>query len=900
MRKPRFAAAFAAGLAVASCLYVLPARADETAAGAAQTKTVAEVIEDVAEADEGTPSETPADVDESTDATEKDKSDAEASKDAKKDEVKSDEAEKTDAKADASTESKSDTKADTKAEAKTDTKSDATPVSPATPAETDAAAEPEAQADNAKATLTVQAHVQDIGWQAAVASGKVAGTTGRGKRMEALKFALSGVSGVVQVQAHVSDQGWDSGWTDNQAGTTGKSRALEAVRIRLTDDAAEKYDIYYRVHAANVGWMGWAKNGDAAGTQGLGCAIEAIEVRLVAKGQTGPTTGNAFKAKAATSINVVAGVFGRGWQAGVTAGKTAGTTGQSRALTGLSMSIDQATWVGGSVQYRVSTSLSGLCGWTNAGTKLGSVTGNAPIQTMQVKLTGDIAEKYDVYYRVHAANNGWMGWAKNGETAGSEKVANRAEAVQVVLVAKGGKAPGSTANAYEANTSARLQGQAHVANQGWLGATSGTDITLGTTGRSQQLEALACAVMGNGLDGSAVQVQAHVANVGWQNATTGMAGTTGRGYSVQAVKINLTGTAAQKYDVYYQVHVAEIGWLGWAKNGEQAGTTGFSRAIEAVRVRLVAKGQAGPSSSAPASLSAPSVTYSTYIQNVGWQGQTSNGGFSGTTGRALRLEALKASVSSSLSGSINYQAHVQDIGWQSSVSNGAVAGTTGQAKRVEAVKFWLSGQLAQYYDVWYRVYAEDYGWMGWTCNGAAAGTTSVGLRVEGVQVCLRLKGSAAPGSTANSYTNKPKVPPMSSDQVRMYYMAQNYSSNTDWLIMVDTSLNRIGVFRGSKGNWSWSRFWMCSTGKPLTPTVLGEYRVTGKGYCFGHGYTCYYYTQFCGDYLIHSVLYYQDTFNVMDGRLGMNLSMGCVRLDINNAKWIYDNVPYNTKVVTYN
>ncbi len=890
MRKQRFAVAVAAGLAVASCLYVLPARADETVAQVAQTSTVAEVtevVEDVEEADtdEVTPDETAKDIEESKDATEKDKAD-------------SDEVEKVDEKTDASTEGKTETKADSKS----DTMADAAPVSPAEPTnETDAAAaEPEAQADAAKATLTVQAHVQDIGWQTAVPAGKVAGTTGRGKRMEALKFALTGVSGSVQVQAHVSDQGWDSGWTDNQAGTTGKSRALEAVRIRLSGDVAEKYDIYYRVHAANMGWMGWAKNGDAAGTQGYGYSIEAIEVRLVAKGETGPTTGNAFKAKAATSINVIAGVFGRGWQAGVTAGKTAGTTGQSRALTGLAMNIDQASWVGGSVQYRVSTSLSGLSGWANAGTKLASSTSNAPIQTMQVKLTGDMAEKYDVYYRVHAANNGWMGWAKNGETAGSEKVANRAEAVQVVLVAKGGKAPGSTANAYEANTGVRLQGQAHVANQGWLGATSGTEVTLGTTGKSQQLEALACAVMGNGLDGSAVQVQAHVANIGWQNATTGVAGTTGRGYSVQAVKINLTGAAAQKYDVYYQVHVAGIGWLGWAKNGEQAGTTGFDRAVEAVRIRLVAKGQSGPSATAPASLSAPTVTYSSYIQNIGWQGQKSNGGFSGTTGQSLRVEALKASVSSNLSGSIGYQVHVQDIGWQSSVSNGAVAGTTGQSRRVEAVKFWLSGQLAEYYDIWYRVYAQDYGWMGWTCNGAAAGTSSVGLRVEGVQVCLRLKGSPAPGSTANSYTNKPKVPPMSSDQVRMYYMAQNYASNTDWLIMVDTSLNRIGIFRGSKGNWSWSRFWLCSTGKPLTPTVLGEYKVYGKGYSFGSGFTCYYYTQFYGDYLIHSVTYYQNTFNVMDGRLGMNLSHGCVRLDINNAKWVYDNVPYNTKVVIYN
>ena len=37
----------------------------------------------------------------------------------------------------------------------------------------------------------------------------------------------------------------------------------------------------------------------------------------------------------------------------------------------------------------------------------------------------------------------------------------------------------------------------------------------------------------------------------------------------------------------------------------------------------------------------------------------------------------------------------------------------------------------------------------------------------------------------------------------------------------------------------------------------------------------------------------------MDGRLGMGLSHGCVRLQIDNAKWIYDNIPRGSKVVVY-
>ncbi len=750
MRKSHIVAA-AASCAVASCLLAMPARAVTATAGEGSAQVTTTVTDEktskdgaASDGEKTVEAEKTVDADGETNGA----GDADAAGDAVKTEDTTD----------------SEPGSATKPEVKTTGSTAATPATDAA-ATPDPAAEPAAQAETAKATLSAQAHVQNIGWQnASTGTTLTVGTTGRSLRMEALKLTVSGASGTVQVQAHISDQGWDSGWADTQAGTTGKSRALEAIRIRLTGDVAANYDIYYRVHAANIGWMGWAKNGDAAGTQGLGNSIEAVEIRLVAKDGKAPgSTGSAFKARVATSVNVSANVAGRGWQAGVNGGKQAGTTGQSRALLGLSMGIDDQTWVAGSIQYRVSTSVSALGSWANAGTRVSSSTGAAPLQTIQVKLTGDMAASYDVYYRVHAAGIGWMGWAKNGETAGSEALANHAEAVQVVLVAKGAAAPAAsgqaTADVARTNSAARLQGQAHVANQGWLSATSakaGSDITLGTTGRSLNLEALTCSVMGEGLDGSGVSIQAHVHNVGWQDATTGVAGTTGRGLPVQAVRVSLTGAAAEKYDVYYQVHVAGIGWLGWAKNGADAGTTGLSKNAEAVRIRLVPKGQAGPSDSAPAVLTAPNVTYSAHVQNVGWQSEVSNGAFAGTTGRSLRMEAFKVSTSMNVSGSITYQAHVQDIGWQTAVSNGAVAGTIGKSKRVEAVKISLTGQLAQYYDVWYRVYVQDYGWMGWASNGAAAGTTKVSLRVEGIEVRLVAKGSAAPGSTANSYTEVAK------------------------------------------------------------------------------------------------------------------------------------------------
>lgn len=51
-------------------------------------------------------------------------------------------------------------------------------------------------------------------------------------------------------------------------------------------------------------------------------------------------------------------------------------------------------------------------------------------------------------------------------------------------------------------------------------------------------------------------------------------------------------------------------------------------------------------------------------------------------------------------------------------------------------------------------------------------------------------------------------------------------------------------------------------------TVKGEFTVGSKGYVFGHGYSYYYWTQFYGDYLFHSVKYNEGTSDIQDGRLG--------------------------------
>ena len=142
-----------------------------------------------------------------------------------------------------------------------------------------------------------QTHVQDYGTQAYVYDGAMAGTEGECKRMESIRMKLpSSVNSSIQYRSHVQDIGWEKNWASNGSlsGTTGQCKRLEAIQIKLSGDVAKNYDVYYRVHAQDYGWLAWAKNGESSGTEGYAKRLEAIEVRLVPKGTTPnlPTSAN--------------------------------------------------------------------------------------------------------------------------------------------------------------------------------------------------------------------------------------------------------------------------------------------------------------------------------------------------------------------------------------------------------------------------------------------------------------------------------------------------------------------------------------------------------------------------------------------------------------------------------
>ena len=294
-------------------------------------------------------------------------------------------------------------------------------------------------------------HVQDIGWEADKDNasawkkdGAIAGTTGKAKQLEAIKIKLpDGVSGSVEYYSHVQDKGWEKAWSHKdgeESGTTGSFKKLEAIKIRLSGNVADNYDIYYRVHAENFGWLGWAKNGESAGTAGYNYRLEAIQIVLVKKGETAnlpsDPKSNYEDSMVSRLVKYQAHVRDLGDQAVVYDGATCGTVGKAKPVEALRISLPSLP--DGTIKYDAHVE---NIGWQNKWAKNGEMIGTKgralQIEAIKIDLDGSVKDEYDIYYRVHSANVGWLGWAKNGEKAGTAGFAYGVEAVQIKLVKKG-------------------------------------------------------------------------------------------------------------------------------------------------------------------------------------------------------------------------------------------------------------------------------------------------------------------------------------------------------------------------------------------------------------------------------------------------------------------------------
>ena len=135
------------------------------------------------------------------------------------------------------------------------------------------------------AGLYYRSHVQTYGWLSAVHDGQVSGTTGKGKRLEALKMDTRKL-GDAELEATVHIQGiGDKTYKVNKdthdivIGTVGKGKRLEAISMRILKGLAGKH-IKYRIHVAKLGWSSWVQDGALLGSKGLSNAIQAIQIKI--------------------------------------------------------------------------------------------------------------------------------------------------------------------------------------------------------------------------------------------------------------------------------------------------------------------------------------------------------------------------------------------------------------------------------------------------------------------------------------------------------------------------------------------------------------------------------------------------------------------------------------------
>lgn len=326
-----------------------------------------------------------------------------------------------------------------------------------------------------------QAHVQSIGWMDYVCNDEIAGTTKQSLRLEALRIKLVSKdeisrSASISYTSSIEDLGFQDYINEGISGSTGKSKfidrikikldnnnidgdityqtyqnnswgeyvsndsisgienkQIEAIKVKLIGEISDYYDIYYRVHVSNIGWMAWTKNDLPAGTNNYYERVEAIEIKLETKDSDIDTSGDSFL-EGNNNVLYSAHVQSIGWMDYVSNGEQGGTVKQKLRLESLKIKLDSS--IPGDIKYQTYVAKRG---WQEE-VKNDSISGTTKlsrnIEAIKIRLEGKISNYYDVYYRTHCSDIGWLSWTKNGEISGSLNSNTQIEAIEIKLIKK--------------------------------------------------------------------------------------------------------------------------------------------------------------------------------------------------------------------------------------------------------------------------------------------------------------------------------------------------------------------------------------------------------------------------------------------------------------------------------
>ncbi len=128
----------------------------------------------------------------------------------------------------------------------------------------------------------------------------------------------------------------------------------------------------------------------------------------------------------------------------------------------------------------------------------------------------------------------------------------------------------------------------------------------------------------------------------------------------------------------------------------------------------------------------------------------------------------------------------------------------------------------------------------------------------------------------------------------------NITSNTSYLINVNLDNQKTYVYKRKNNNWNLVKTCPCSTGISGEDTPCGSFYTQEKGnWFFSEKFQQggKYWTQITGDILFHSVPFSRDKKTILDYTLNKPASHGCIRLSVDDAKWIYSNIPRGSKII---
>lgn len=156
-----------------------------------------------------------------------------------------------------------------------------------------------------------------------------------------------------------------------------------------------------------------------------------------------------------------------------------------------------------------------------------------------------------------------------------------------------------------------------------------------------------------------------------------------------------------------------------------------------------------------------------------------------------------------------------------------------------------------------------------------------------------------------NWTVSPSASGINAIGKKALWKANTRTSATKWCIVADLTWHELFVFekvsnKNAGGPWRLYDTWRISSGSRSNWTSAKDNYVSHHTFTFG-GFNCFYWTHLKGSGFFHSVLYASSSYpnRVTDGRLGMYISHGCMRMKLENAKWIYDNCHYGTAVSRY-